>query len=138
MDLDKILAFIKKNNLAVISTVSEDGTPQSAVVEFGELDDLTIIVDMLMSSRKYKNLQQNPKVALVIGWDDNITVQIQADAQKLTGEELERAQKSYFAKNPRAEKWATKPDIAFYAFKPYWLRYSDLNQDPWFVKEFNL
>lgn len=133
-----ILKFIKKHNLAAIATVAEGGRPEAAVVEFGELDDLTIIIDTINTSRKYKNLQSKTDVALVIGWDDNITVQIEGRAKELSGEELEKAKQAYFAKNPRAKKWGNKPEVAYFAIKPYWMRYSDLNQHPWFIKEFDL
>ena len=57
MDKKEILyQFIKKTKLAVISTVNEKGTPESAVLEFGETSDLEIIIDTFISSRKYKNI----------------------------------------------------------------------------------
>src|SRR5687768_15124123 len=138
MNIDDVLRFVKKHTLAVISTVDEKNKPQAAVVEFGELNDLTIIIDTLKTSRKYKNLQNNKNVAIVIGWDQNKTVQIDGLAKELSAKELEGAKEAYFAKNPRAKKWANKPDIAYFAIKPYWVRYSDLNQKPWLIKEFNL
>lgn len=90
MTKEEVLRFIKKHHLAVIATVSPDNRPQAAVVEYGELNDLTIVVDMFKTSRKYKNLQRNNKAALVIGWNNNVTVQIDGVAQKLDGEELKR------------------------------------------------
>jgi len=56
-----ILDFIKKQKLAVISTVGIDNKPESAVLEFGETEELELIFDTLTSSRKYKNLQTNHK-----------------------------------------------------------------------------
>lgn len=137
MNKEDVLKFIKAQNLAVVATVNPQGKPQASVVEFAELDDLTIIIDLLKTSRKYKNLQTNKNLAIVIGWDNDITVQIDGKAHELSGGELEHAQKAYFVKNPRAKKWANKPDIAYFALKPYWIRYTDLNQTPWLVKEFN-
>ncbi len=136
MKLSEVLEFIKQHNLAVISTASKDGKPQAAVVEFCELSDLTIIIDTFTTSRKYKNLKVNPRAAVVIGWDKNITVQIETLAKELEGKELELAKQAYFAKNPRAKKWGNKPDIAYFAFKPTWIRYSDVGQNPWLIKEF--
>ncbi len=85
-DKKLILDFIKKQKLAVISTITPKNTPQSAVLEFGETNNLEIIIDMFTSSRKYKNLQTNPNVSLVIGWDENITVQYEGVAQELIGD----------------------------------------------------
>lgn len=138
MKLSELLSFIKQQNLATVATVDANAAPEAAVVEFGELDDLTIIIDMLTSSRKYKNLQANKQVAVVIGWDDDITVQMNATATELSGEDLENAKLAYFAKNERAKKWADHPGIAYFALKPYWIKYSDVGQHPWVIQEFDL
>lgn len=136
--LEDIMEFVKDHNLTVISSVDEQGNPQAAVVEYGELPDMTIIIDTIKTSRKYKNFQKKSDVALVIGWDQNITVQIEGKAQELSGKKLEQAKQAYFEKNPRAKKWGDKPDIAYFAIKPHWIRYSDLNQHPWQIDEFKL
>jgi len=138
MKKEEVLKFIKKHDLAVVATVSVENKPQASVVEFGELDDLAIIIDLLKTSRKYKNLQSNRNVAVVIGWDDNITVQMDGIAHELSGEELEKAKIAYFVKNPRAKKWANNPDIVYYVLKPYWIRYSDVTKHPWLIEEFSL
>jgi general stress protein 26 len=135
MTKEEVLSFIKGNHLAVVATSNANGTPQAAVVEFGELNDFTIIIDTLSSSRKYKNLKTNKNVAIVIGWDNDITVQIDALAIELSGGELEQAKRAYFKKNTRAKKWQDMPNISYFAFKPKWLRYSDLSKDPWYIKE---
>ena len=137
MGIVEVLNFIKKNKLAVVSTVSSDGSPQSAVVEFGELEDLTIIIDTLKTSRKYTNLSFNKNASIVIGWDDDITVQVDTVAVELSGKELEKAKQAYFAKNQRAKEWETMANIAYFAFKPKWLRYSDVSKQPWTVEEFS-
>ncbi|HMS50086.1 MAG TPA: pyridoxamine 5'-phosphate oxidase family protein [Candidatus Saccharibacteria bacterium] len=133
-----ILAFLRKHSLAVLATADVKGRPQAAVVEFAELDDLTIIIDTFNYSRKYKNLQQNDQVAIVIGWDNNVTLQIDATAHELNGEDLARAKDIYFAKNERAKKWGDKPEIAYFAFRPIWMRYSDVGKTPWLIEEVRL
>jgi pyridoxine/pyridoxamine 5'-phosphate oxidase len=135
MTAQDILDFIKQHDLAVISTVDPSGTPQATVVEFAELDDLTIVIDTLTTSRKYKNLQTNKEVALVIGWDKNVTVQINAIATELSGDDLAAAKKAYIAKNKRAKKWESRPDISYFGFKPKWIRYSDVGKEPWRIEE---
>ncbi|MCL5970037.1 MAG: pyridoxamine 5'-phosphate oxidase family protein [Patescibacteria group bacterium] len=61
------MEFIKKNNLCVISTVGKDCKPQSAAMEFGETENLELIFDTYKDSRKYKNIQENKNVSVVIG-----------------------------------------------------------------------
>lgn len=138
MKLEDIWVFVRQHDLMMLATVTAEGKPEASVVEFGETDDFTIIIDTLMSSRKYENLQENPEVAMVIGWDDSITVQLEGRAEELSGRALEQAQQAYFAKNPRAKKWANRPEVAYFTIKPSWLRYSDLNQNPWQVEELDI
>lgn len=137
MDEEKLLNFLKQHGLMMLSTIHADGKPQAAVVEFGELDDLTLVFDTLTTSRKYQNLQSNNNVAAVIGWEDSVTVQIEGTASELGGEELIQAKQAYFTKNPRARKWEGRDNIAYFKIKPAWIRYSDLNQNPWYVQEIN-
>ncbi len=138
MTKEEVLQYIKTQTLAVVSTATPTGKPQAAVVEFGELDDLTIIIDTLATSRKYQNLQSNQQVAIVIGWDQNITVQMDAIATELAGDELAKCKEAYFAKNKRARRWEEYDDIAYFAFKPTWVRYSDVGQSPWVIEEFDI
>ncbi len=134
MNEQKILDFIKKQKLAVISTVV-GGKPESAVLEFGETDKLELIFDTFTSSRKYKNLQTNKNVSFVIGWDENITVQYEGMAEELIGEEAKKYKQEYWTKNPKAKRWETKEGITYFRVIPTWIRYSDLNKDPWDIFE---
>lgn len=141
MDKDKkkiILDFIKKHKICVLSTIHKDGSPESAVVEFGESAELEIIFDTLKTYRKYKNLKENPKVAVVIGWDENVTVQYEGEASELKGEEVERYKKFYFDKNPEAQRWENDEGITYFRIIPKWIRYSDLRVHPWEVFELKL
>lgn len=137
MNKKDVLDFIKKQKLAVLSTVNKDNKPESAVLEFGETDNFEIIVDMYNTSRKYKNMQTNPIVSLVIGWDENITVQYEGVASELFDEEKLKYQLIYWAKNPKAKRWAKREGIVYFKITPKWIRYSDLNSHPWKISEFN-
>jgi pyridoxine/pyridoxamine 5'-phosphate oxidase len=53
----------------VQASVSPTGAPQAAVVGFAVTDALEIIFDTVATSRKYRNLRADPRVALVIGWE---------------------------------------------------------------------
>ena len=88
MTLKDVLKFGKQDKLAVSSTIEAEGKPQSAVVEFGELDDLTIIIDTLKDSRKYQNLQDCPHVALVIGQPKDAPPLVRIHRECLTGDAL--------------------------------------------------
>ncbi|MBI2622016.1 pyridoxamine 5'-phosphate oxidase family protein [Candidatus Microgenomates bacterium] len=139
MDKKKlILNFIKKQTIGVIATVGKDSKPEAAVIEFGETDNLELIFDAYHASRKCLNIRHNNNVAFVIGWDEDITVQYEGQAFELEGEERERYKKMYFKKNKRAQRWETVQGIIYFKIVPKWLRYSDLNKDPWEIFEINL
>lgn len=134
----RIRDFIAKNNLAVISTINSQGKPESAVLEFGDTDELELIFDTDDTSRKYQNLKQNKNTSFVIGWDENITVQYEGEAIELEGDELEKYKQVYFKKNPEAQKWENEKGVTYFKVKPGWMRYSDLSKDPWEIFEIKL
>ena len=124
--------FIHKHKIGVVSTVHQNNTSESAVVEFAETEDLEIIFDTLHPSyRKYKNLKNNPSISFVIGWDEDKTVQYEGIATEIEGDEKEQAKQVYFKKNPEAEKWDSNPEIKYFKVTPKWVRYSDYSQKPY-------
>lgn len=125
-----VLGFIKKHNIGVLATITQDGKPEAAVIEFAETDDFELVFDTFTTYRKYKNIQYNPNVAFVIGWDENITVQYEGVTKELRGSELKKYKKIYFTKNPDAQKWQKYEEIAYFKITPTWVRYRDGNTDP--------
>jgi general stress protein 26 len=136
-DKSLILDFLRQHALGVISTINVHGRPESAVIGFGQTADLEIIFGTSVNSRKAANIQHSPAVALVVGWDKNITVQYEGVARLLDGDEAKTYQRVHFAKVPAARKYANDPDERYFLIKPTWVRYTDLNQSPWLVKELN-
>ena len=129
-----IYEFIRKHLYGVISTVSDKNLPESALIGIAVSEDLEIIFDTVNSSRKYKNILQNPNVAIVIGWDNEVTLQLEGTAQELTPADASYKE-LYYGVFPdakiRAETW---PDIVHFVVKPNWIRYSNLN-DPNTIEE---
>lgn len=130
----RIQTLLKNTKLAVIATIGKNA-PESAVIEFGHTEDFVLVFDTFQSSRKYKNLKNNPHVSFVIGWDTNITVQYEGVAKEVTGKEKEKYQKLYWEKNPNAKRWENREGITYFKVDPKWIRYSDLNKDPWDIQE---
>jgi len=96
----ELVAVLRNHTLAVQSSVAPTGAPQAAVVGFAVTDALEIIFDTVATSRKYRNLRADPRVALVIGWEHEITVQIEGVADVPVGDELERVRACYFVAYP--------------------------------------
>lgn len=120
-----LVTFLRCHRLCVQATVSQAGSPQAAVVGFGVSDDLEIVFDTLGTSRKAKNLRRDPRMALVIGWDQEQTVQIDGVADEPTGAELERLQQVYFAAYPDGPERLSWEGITYVRVQPVWVRYSD-------------
>jgi general stress protein 26 len=129
MTKDQVYDFIKQHKLAVLSTVSAHNKPQSALVGFAVSAELELVFDTVKTSRKYENLLQNPRVALVIGWDDETTVQYEGIATELAGPEDDCYREVYYKAYPdgreRAETWA---GLVHFKVTPKWLRYSNFNE----------
>jgi PPOX class probable F420-dependent enzyme len=131
----ELLAFLRAHRLVVVATTSAEGQPQAAVVGYGVSDDLEIVFDTLASTRKHANLRRDPRVALVIGWDDERTVQIEGLADFPTGDELDRIRECYFAAYPDGRDRLGWPGITHVRIRPSWLRYSDFTPRPALVVE---
>jgi uncharacterized pyridoxamine 5'-phosphate oxidase family protein len=133
----ELIAFLRRYKLAVQATVAGDGSPQAAVVGIAVSDRMEIIFDTLEATRKYQNLRADPRVALVIGWDDAITVQLQGTADFPEGAEQERIRECYFVPYPDGRERLAWPGITHARVRPTWLRYSDFTQDPAHVFEWS-
>ncbi len=129
--------FIKGHSLAVVSTIWR-GEPQSALVVFSEREEFQVIFGTFSTSRKYRNLKENPKIAAVIGLDEWITVQYEGIAYELSGSELELCRKMHVKKIPTSEKYVYQDIERFFAIVPNWIRYTDISTDPEFVFELTM
>lgn len=96
----ELYPFLEKHRLGVQSTVSPSGDPQAAVVGIAITPELEIVFDTVDTSRKCQNLRADPKIAFVIGWDQEITVQLEGVADEPTGAERDRILEAYFAAYP--------------------------------------
>jgi nitroimidazol reductase NimA-like FMN-containing flavoprotein (pyridoxamine 5'-phosphate oxidase superfamily) len=135
MTKKELIDYISARDFAVIATKGDD-FPESACIQFGN-DGLTLIFDTDKASRKFQNIQKSPKVSLVIGWEDERTVQYEGIATLLSGDELERLKKAYFAKSAYAEQWQ-KEGTAYFKVEPVWIRFSDLNTTPYDITVFDV
>jgi uncharacterized pyridoxamine 5'-phosphate oxidase family protein len=129
---EKILALVKDNMLMVISTIDVGGDKtESAVVGFAETEDLEIVFCTSNTTRKYRNLQKNKNVSLVIGWDGRFgTVQYEGTAEELAGEDVKKYVDILITKNPQVAKFVDRDDQIFFLVKPKWIRMLDMSVKP--------
>ena len=134
----EIYDFMQANSLMVLSSIHANGTPQSAVVGFSQTENLELVFGTSKLSRKAANLQANPHVSAVIGWDTAFpvqTLQFEGTARLLSGPEAEQYADAYYVKNPHAAKNRDDPNQQYYLVQPSWLRHTTLSQKPWDITE---
>jgi len=129
-----VLEFVQSRALGVVSTTSATGAPEAALVNIAVTEDLELIFYALQDTRKCANLRRDPRVAVVIGWDDEKTLQYEGTADEPQNEELARLKKIYGALRPDAEFQMAWPGVTYFRVRPSWIRLSNYGS-PWSVEE---
>lgn len=138
MDRTAIYSFMAQQRYGVVSSIGATGTPQSALVGIATTPELEIVFDTVKTSRKYPNLTERPFCSFVIGWSGEQTVQFEGVAEEPGGRDLEHYQRIYFDAWPECLTHRSWPEIAYFVVHPRWVRYSDFDQTPPFVKEITM
>ena len=127
-----LLAFLRTNRYAVQASTGPAAAIQAAVVGIAVLDTFEIVFDTIATSRKARNLEEDRRIALVIGGlqGEEQTVQYEGEADRPEGAELERLREQYFRVFPDGRDRLSWPGLIHVRVRPLWLRYSDFNSDP--------
>lgn len=115
MNREPLVKFARERGLAVLATRGPDGTPQAALVGTAASDQAEIIFDTSIRSRKYRNIRAHDRVALVIGWDDEVTVQCEGVADMPDGPDRDRCLMIYTKQYPESLTRVADPEIALSA-----------------------
>jgi len=139
MDRLAFYAFMVQHRYGVVSSISANGDPQSALVGIATTRDLEIVFDTVKTSRKYPNLITRPQCSVVVGWSGEQTVQFEGIADEPKGTDVKRYQEVYFAVWPdgrtRMMSW---PAIAYFVIHPRWIRFSDYDRNPPVIEELTI
>jgi hypothetical protein len=135
MDRLALHSFMSKHRYGVVSSISAEGGPQSALVGIAVSPDLEIIFDTVRSSRKYPNLIARADCSFVVGWAGEQTVQFEGIAREPVGPDLKKCQEIYYSVWPDGPARLSWPGITYFAVKPRWIRYSDFDQRPPLIDE---
>jgi hypothetical protein len=130
-----LYAFAKDRRHAVIATASNDGLPEAALINIAVTSDLEIVFETTSATRKYVNLLRNPRVCLVIGWDDDRTLQLDGLCDGPEGREYDRLKAFYISVFPQRSSHEYWPGNDYYRVKVRWARLSNYNS-PRKVEEF--
>ncbi len=138
MDKAAIYKFLTRHRYGVVSSLSNTGAPQSALVGIAVTLELEIIFDTLKTTRKYPNLITRPTCSVVVGWENEQTVQLEGLAFEPQGAELAKYQETYFAAWPDGPGRITWPEITWLVVRPTWIRYSDFSQSQPLIVEISM
>ena len=132
-----LLAFLRTNRYAVQASTGPAAGIQAAVVGIAVLDTFEIVFDTLAGSRKARNLEEDRRIALVIGGlrGEEQTVQYEGEADRPAGAELAELQEQYFRVFPDGRERLTWPGLIHVRVRPRWLRYSDFSSTPPLIVE---
>jgi hypothetical protein len=134
-----LVAFMRANPLATLATVSAHGAASAALVGVAVSEGFELVFDTVDTSRKFVNLQHEPRVAVVFGVagayrsgsHDERTVQYEGKADVLRGEELDGVREMvYFKQFPDGRERLKWPHITYVRVRPVWMRYSNYNVNP--------
>ena len=140
MTRSELLQFMRGHSLAVQTSVSPSTAPQAAVVGIVVTDAFEVFFDTLDVTRKIQNLRRNPEIAFVIGGltdGDERTVQYEGVADEPAGAELQRLKEFYFIRFPDGRARQSWRGLVYVRARPTWIRYSDFNQAPPKIVEFD-
>lgn len=130
MSRDELLGFLRAQPWAVEATVDDDGRPQAAAIGVCVTETFELVFDTRSDSRKAANLRANPRIAMVMGWDDGQTAQIEGVADEPLGEALRPLQEACLQRFPDGRERAALGGIAYFRVVPDWIRYSDFRCTP--------
>lgn len=143
----EILAFLRKHDSAVVSTVSLKGDLESATVFFTVADDLKVYFMSKKETRKAKNILENNKISLVVTDKEGFTtVQMNGTAQKVHDPKVATEMINQLVETMAEIKgrWLspllklTAGFASLFEITPTWVKYSDFGGVIARVEEINL
>ncbi|MBO0825229.1 MAG: pyridoxamine 5'-phosphate oxidase family protein [Actinobacteria bacterium] len=133
MTRDEFVEFVRSARLGVVATVSAEGHAEAALVELAVTGDGEVVFDTKTGARKVANIAGNPSVALVVGWDSGVSVQVEGQAEVLSGAEREKYGRVYLEQFPGAR--ALLDEFALIRVIPRWLRLYDARPESFQIME---
>jgi|SRR3989339_1226739 len=128
-DKQTVLEFIKKQSLAVLSTVTPSHKSESAVMAIAVTDTWEVLMSTEPTTRKVANIKTNPHTSLIIGGLESPSVQLDGQASLFSGPQAEAIKHLILTIHPDTAPYLS-PTTVYIKFVPTWLRYSDYSQNP--------
>lgn len=124
-DRVSVVMFIREHERGVAATVSAGGEPEAALVGMVALDDGTILFTSRSESRKVANLVGNGAVALVVGTEGAVTLQLEGSAEVASAARAKELEPVFLRHAPGSR--VTDPGFALVIVRPRWVRSYDVS-----------
>jgi uncharacterized protein YhbP (UPF0306 family) len=126
----QVLDYLKTQRVGVIAMEMPDGAPHAATVHFFHTEvPLVFYYETLSDTFKAKALNNKSKVrsSFVVGTVEGEmkTLQLDGEAELLSGTGLANFKKLYFAKFPEKADKADDHKVIYFKFTPSWWRFTD-------------
>jgi nitroimidazol reductase NimA-like FMN-containing flavoprotein (pyridoxamine 5'-phosphate oxidase superfamily) len=112
--------LLKEEELCTLATASKDGIPEAATVRYMSDDDFNIYINSGSTYRKYQNMKENPRVAVVINGEYR-NIQLEGEAEEVAKEDSDYIVQMYKHKYGRS-KYLTNDESVFFKIKTDWVR----------------
>ncbi len=127
---------MRSHRLAVVSSVSANGAPQSALVGVAVTDALEIVFDTTSVTRKHANLSRDPRAAVTFSGPGEQTLQLEGSAYpvSLDAEHDAHYRETYYHAWPDDRDRLAWPNLVYWRIVPAWIRYSDYERGPLIIE----
>jgi len=130
---NNIISYLNEHRQCVVGTSVND-IPFVAKVYYYTLKDYELLFSTFPNSNKFRNLQDNPNIAIEI--DDGSPahcMHYQGKAELITAEEEIKKVKAYIlSKDGPFRKFMERPDLQFFRVKPRIIYYTDYKRKPFY------
>lgn len=133
--VEQLNTFLENHHVATLATVSKDSKPHAATIYYFMNYNSDICFFTKNETAKYKNLQEDNNIALVISDTESLqTIQIEGIAQEIINQaEMIRTTDNLAVDNLKnIGAWKEIPieqikkgDLAVFKIRPTWIRWTD-------------
>jgi GNAT superfamily N-acetyltransferase len=125
MDRGELIAYVRAQRDAVVSTLGPDGAPQAAYLPITATDRAELVLDARSTSRKIANLRRDPRVAVVVGGRDGTTLQCEGVADLPVGAAREACAAAYLDAFPQFADSLEDDGVVLVRVRLTWARFGD-------------
>ncbi|TSC88112.1 MAG: hypothetical protein G01um101416_135 [Microgenomates group bacterium Gr01-1014_16] len=128
----KILDFIAKERVCVLSICRPEGTCDAAAMHFSHSSDpFVIYIQTENTSRKCRNLPASASIVIGFNEENMTTLQLEGQIKIISDpSQLPAIHQIHYTKHPHAEQYKSDPATIFMVFTPSWVRYTDYKTHP--------